>query len=604
MGQTLRVTLNPLFAVEWRGRFRRLPAFAPLAGAVFAGALLLWFLIGANNAAMPSVFLARAQGLAILRAYRLWGGLLYAIIGVLVGAMSIVHEKNAGTFESLILCPLGARGIVRGKVCSALAFSLMIQVALLPLLAAMVAFCLLRPAQIGWVVGLHFALSAQGATLGILGAMRARTIGSAVAGALNWWMGLTMFLGTTAFFAAIFFAAIWVCLAMILGIFASAFGFTTTNAIVALGLKWAIAHLFPVGWALISALGGVTGLGAVADYGLRLPWILAGQIFGIYSLARWSAWQLHSPDRDFKIADAAAFRLFFFDFRWELRPAQIARFPLAETLRAAPVESRAATPKSATGKRIRLIQARWLRELNPVLWLDLQRCLSLRSPHPSAQLPLLLFAALGGSLTLAAGMAGLVSLLTQSSGNADVGEFYRILHGALSYFALACGPIFASAGYVIERRSMMLHELRLTLLSARGLWWGKLAARGVIPLVGALPGLMLIQFFADNMGENAPRYALLSEGLLLMSIAAASISVCLWLSYHAPNQLAAALWCLGWAIAWGGLVWSAPAGSWAWLRVLSPIAGSSLALCTLVHAGVALGASGSILWKLRRMGFG
>ena len=184
-------------------------------------------------------------------------------------------------------------------------------------------------------------------------------------------------------------------------------------------------------------------------------------------------------------------------------------------------------------------------------------------------------------------MAGLVSLLAGSRSDTDLSEIYGVVRQVLCYGALASGPLFATTGYVIERRSMMLHELRLTLLSARDLWWGKFAARWCIPLVAALPGLLLLQFFADNMGERAPQFALLSEATLIFGIAAASIGVCLWLSYHAANPLAAALWCLGFAIVVGGPLWF---GSQLWptLRLVSPLFTRAPANCALVYWGIAL----------------
>ena len=634
------MTLNPLFAVEWRGRFRRLMAFLPLAGVILAGASALYLLAGSGaTRAGLTVAQTRAQGALLLGFYQAGGALIYALMGVLVGAMAIVHEKEAGTWEHLLLCPLGAIGIVRGKISSALAFALLLQIALLPLLAALSAACFLTPGQVLWVVALHFGACAQGVTLGILGAIRARNIAGAFVGALAWWLGGLFGLLLAGVIAGTLLYVIW---ALLNALFETlAFGISLPGGVaLQMGWVWLGRHFFaPAGIGIVAFAGGATGVGALLSLRVLTPLVLAGQLIAAHFYARWSAWQLHSPDRNLlgaggtsaanyssvwpsapqsvtellrgappsHMTSQSAFWAYFTAWGWHLSPRQIASFPLVEAqpVRAVkPAPKPKTAPQTPNGKRIRLIKARWLETLNPVLWLDLQRCLSLRAPGPGAQVPLLLCAALGGSMALAAGLAGLVSLLTGGAGEAKLGAAIGLVHGILCYLALLSGPLWGAMGYVIERRSMMLHELRLTLLSARGLWWGKFGARISIPVVAALPGLMLFQFFADNMGETAPRWALGSELLLVISIASASLGACLWLSYHAPHQLAAVLWSLGFAALWGGGVWIAGAQIWAPLAVLSPFDTTSVAACALGHGALAALAGGAIFWRLRRMGFG
>ena len=105
---------------------------------------------------------------------------------------------------------------MRGKVASSLAFSLMLQLALLPLLMAMGAFCLLQPAQLLWVAALHFGLSAQGVTLGILGAVRARSIAAAVGNALSWWVSVLLGLGAFAYVVALLVGLLYVVLNVVI----------------------------------------------------------------------------------------------------------------------------------------------------------------------------------------------------------------------------------------------------------------------------------------------------------------------------------------------------------------------------------------------------
>ncbi len=609
------MSINPLFAVELRGRFRRLTSFWQLALAIGAGVLLLGFLMfgptpatsyGPQDVAGVGIGVEglRAQGLAILLAYRLWGGLLYAFVGVLVGAMSLIHEKNAGTFEHLLLSPLRASGIVRGKVASSLAFLLMLQLVLLPLLMGMGALCLLPPAQVLWVAALHFGLSAQGVTLGILGAVRARSIAGAVASALGWWLAILCLLGALTYGAALVLGAAYLFFNVVIGVIVEAFGWWGIATWIRVSWGWlGTTILIPFGWGAASLAGGVLGAAALIEKGATVWLVFAGQMLGVVYFARWSAWQMGAPNRRLLPATYEAWYLLLTRRSWQLSPLETALFPLLEVgeprVKFAPPKAAA---KTKSGGRIRLFSARRFENINPVFWLDLQRCLSLRAPSPATQLPLLLFAALGGALALAAGMAGLVSLLAQTRSDADLSELYGFTRQVLCYGALLCGPLFSTTGYVVERRSMMLHELRLTLLSARGLWWGKLSARWIIALAGALPGLVLLQFFAGNM-RGAPSFALLSESLLILGIAAASIGVCLWLSYHAANPLAAALWCLGFVIVVGGPLWNG-GQLWAPLQLVSPLATRAPALCALIYVAVAALSNGSIAWKLRRMGFG
>ena len=604
------MSINPLFAVELRGRFRRLTSFWQLALAIGAGALLLGFLMlwpqaaTARVAATGGVEQLRAQGVSILLAYRLWGGLLYAFVGVLVGAMSILHEKNAGTFEHLLLSPLRARGIVRGKVASSLAFLFLLQLALLPLTMGMGALCLLKPAQILWVSALHFGGCAQGVTLGILGAVRARSIASAVANALGWWLAVVFLLGAVAYATALTLGAIYLIFNVVIGAVVEAFGWWGIASWIRVSWAWlSQSLLIPFGWGAASLAGGVLGAAALIEKGATIPLVFVGQMLGVVYFARWSAWQMGVPNRRLLPLGWEAWVLLLTRRSWQLAPLEAALFPIVEVgderVKFAPPKKESSTKNSG---RIRLFSARRFENINPVFWLDLQRCLSLRAPSPATQLPLLLFAALGGALALAAGMAGLVSLLANTRSNADLSELYHLTRWILCYLALGCGPLFSTTGYVIERRSMMLHELRLTLLSARGLWWGKLSARWIIAIVGALPGLVLLQFFADNM-RGAPAFALLSESLLIFGIAAASIGVCLWLSYHAANPLAAALWCLAFAIIVGGPLWNG-GHFWAPLQLVSPLVTLVPARCALIYVAVAALSNGSIAWNLRRLGFG
>lgn len=237
------------------------------------------------------------------------------------------------------------------------------------------------------------------------------------------------------------------------------------------------------------------------------------------------------------------------------------------------------------------VSRRW-QELNPVLWLDLTRCLSLRSPD-SAMLPILLtVGALSGSLLLAVSLFLLVGWIQTGLGGAhgdvsSLSTLWEQLHWILWWSALACGPLWGALGYVVERRTGMLIELRLTLITALALWQGKFWARFGIFAALSIPLLSLIAFFAWNWPHKNAAFEVISALMSSWALGSWSVCACLWLSDSCRRDLAAALWCGTFGISWGLLLWSFPTFPWLPLH----IAGTTLT-------------GGHLFWRLKRLGFG
>lgn len=302
-------------------------------------------------------------------------------------------------------------------------------------------------------------------------------------------------------------------------------------------------------------------------------------------------------------------RIMYGVWSWELSPSQLRWFPPRERREArakssallptwgqtydAPLPAEAENDDAHRNtKRMRAPVSRRWQELNPVLWLDLTRCLSLRSPDSSMVTVLLALGALGGSFVGAVALFLLVGWIQNSLGGArgDVSSLlstWNGLHWMMWWGALACGPIWGATGYVVERRTGMLVELRLTLISARAMWWGKFGARFLIPATLSLPLLALVAFFAWNWPDKNAPFEVVAALISTWALAAWSLLACLWVSDSTRRELAASLWCGAFALAWGALLWNFPTLAW-----------------TPIHLGGAILAGGSLLLRLKRLGFG
>ncbi|RYX86667.1 hypothetical protein EON83_00360 [bacterium] len=616
-------SFNPLFEREWRGRFRPLTSHLQLALIVAILAALVCFGVwrGAFTTG-ATVTQWRMEGRALLDGYCWLGALVFWSGALLIGATSVSDEKAHSTWEHLLLCPVGGRGLAVGKIASGAAWLLIIQIVLLPPLLVAGRCFGVTPTEIAAVMLSHLILTVQGATLGFWGALRAETLLNGIAEAMAAIGRILMQCLLVAFISG------WVL--MMIGIVMRAlFGLPIPGLNALFKAVWPtiLLVLFFIGQVLGSLVSGFVGVGvalrafhAVGDLLMPLP-LIAGQLLSIALFVKWSAWAIDHPTRDFwgvtptgyqhKINDHL--RVLYRVWSWELTNHQLNAFPIWER-REAPNKFQAVlptleqafgqlqiprpTPKAndakarTSTKRLRAPVSRRWQELNPVLWLDLTRCLSLRSPD-SAMLPILLaIGALGGSMLLAVSLFLLVGWIQNSFGSSrgDVSSMattWGQLHWMLTWSALACGPLWGAMGYVIERRTGMLIELRLTLITALEMWVGKFAARFGIFATLSVPLLSLVAFFAWNWPNKNASFEVASALLSSWSLGAWSVCACLWLSDSCRRDLSAALWSGSFGLGWGLLLWNFPAFSWLPLHII----GATLA-------------GGHLLWRLKRLGFG
>ena len=422
---------NPLFEREWRGRFRRFNSFAQIALLALGVAVPLWWTsqFFAPNAA--SIEQIRATGLRFLAFYRIGGGALIFLLALLLGAVSVASEKTAGTFEQILLCPLRASEIMRGKMASGAAFLLLLQMAIWPFVLALGAAFYLPLLAIAGVIFAHFLAALLGLTLGILGALRRETVQNAFAGAFGFLLQLFFLslasvivirIGALIIYVFVAIALIFLRHSELNGIF----GWIQflPNFWTEFGAWAQIAETRTI----LPFFAGVCGFGLGME--TSIPVVL-GVLASCTAGFRLAIWQLRYPDREFLAMrdlsqmnnagltlnerSARRWKVWIRVWREELSPRELELFEIVS--QSAPPKNfafqnrdpNAKSDKNQRGNgRLRLFSGRRFQNLNPVFALDLARCLSLRSPNPKAQLPLLLFAALGGSLAFSVGLLTLV----------------------------------------------------------------------------------------------------------------------------------------------------------------------------------------------------
>ncbi|BCM89122.1 hypothetical protein IAD21_00966 [Abditibacteriota bacterium] len=617
--------LNPLFEREWRARFRRHSSHLQLALPVVAMTALVCFGVWRDSFAPGlTVMQWRAHGLALLDSYRWMAALVIWSTALLIGATSVSDEKASATWEELLLCPMGGRGISLGKIASSAVWLLLLQLVLLPpLIVAGLCFGA-KPLEIGSVMFSHLLFTIQGATLGFCGALRGRSLAEGVV------LSLTD-LGRLLLHCVLLL--VFVLLGMALwGLLSSTIAFLrfpTPITFLRTAFFFAVTNIIPVIKTLSTVMLGVTGIGIplrhATFYGNQLslspPLLLAGQLLGIALILKWSVWQVDNPRHDFGAKNPALgegqkpfIHLFvlYAAWNWTLTPEQLNTFslydidnehqsadepefhPLASLLlarRNGKELGRKPAPPGDAVMRFRIPIQRRLIELNPVLWLDLTRVLSLRAPE-SVLLPVAVFVtALGGwvlweSLSILHGWISNAQF-GSAGDKATLREGWEKVRWLLLFAALAGGPLWGASGYVVERRSELLLELHLTLLSAFTMCWGKFLARFIAFGLFSLPLLALVAFFARNWpyknGVGETMTAVFSMWLL----AAWSLMICLCISDACRKGLTATLCCVAFAVIWGVLIWQFPDALWN----LSHLIGTAIA-------------SFYLCWRLKRLGFG
>lgn len=294
-------TFNPLFEREWRGRFRRPSSHLQLGLLVSLMTALVCFGVWhVGFAPAMTVMEWRSNGRALLNGYRWLGALVFWGGALLMGVTTVSDEKAGATWEHLLLCPVGGRGLTVGKIASGAAWLLIMQVVLFPPLLVAGRCFGVTPPEIAGVMVSHLLLTIQGTTLGLWGALRGRTLTDSVAQSLSAPGRFLLLFAMAAFLSS--------GVVIFLGQLVRAlFLLPFPGSVALLKVLWlpVSAVLLFTAQTLTSLMAGITGVGVpllsfpvVGDFLRPLP-LLTGQILGIALFLKWSAWSIDYPTRDF-----------------------------------------------------------------------------------------------------------------------------------------------------------------------------------------------------------------------------------------------------------------------------------------------------------------
>ena len=176
----------PVFTKEMRTRMRGMRTtvllFASTALAIVVAIVLFSWMAAPGDAVTVSK--ALIGWLALLE------GALIALIAPALTASSITFERDQGTLEALLLTPLSTRGILLGKLCSALSLVVYILLSVLPVMAVSFLLGGVSPAQVAWALALILAMASLFGAIGLYASARFRhSVSSmciAYAGCLTW----------------------------------------------------------------------------------------------------------------------------------------------------------------------------------------------------------------------------------------------------------------------------------------------------------------------------------------------------------------------------------------------------------------------------------
>jgi ABC-type transport system involved in multi-copper enzyme maturation permease subunit len=160
------LTLNPIIAREFRSRWRDRRSFLVVFCFVsaLAGITGMFYASAANSAYPQSLVQIGSQIFGLLA----WVGTLgWLLISPALTASSIAYERERGLLEHLLMAPISAGAIVRGKLAAGLCFGLILLTASLPLLAMTLLFGRVSPAEFGIVAALQAGSGIFGAIVGL-----------------------------------------------------------------------------------------------------------------------------------------------------------------------------------------------------------------------------------------------------------------------------------------------------------------------------------------------------------------------------------------------------------------------------------------------------
>lgn len=158
--------LNPIIARELRSRWRDRRSFIVVFGfvAVLATITGVFYASAVNSRYQQSLLEVGREIFGMLAGV---GTLGWLLISPALTASSIAHERERGLLEHLLMAPISAGAIVRGKLTSGLCFGLILLTASLPLLAMTLLFGSVSTGDFYLVAALQVGAGVFGAILGL-----------------------------------------------------------------------------------------------------------------------------------------------------------------------------------------------------------------------------------------------------------------------------------------------------------------------------------------------------------------------------------------------------------------------------------------------------
>ncbi len=526
--------MNPIFARELRARWRDRRAWWLLLALSIALAVLAhsMFLNGVSRAdeyvpvrlpngsysyrtlqMTPSAKAART-GRELFLAMALGNVAAWLLVAPILTATPIARERERGLLESLQLSHISPRAHIAGRVGAALAFLLLLQLAVAPIYAI-----------IFWLGGVspgEFALAGAIISLTALGGIGAGT-----------WISARSHRPSSALFSALGFVILWT-LALYPAasvMFGGMFGIASFWSYLGSAVFW--SHPLPLIWAVTDTTGETARI-LPAPFGWELGQFVAA-LCAIWLAIALILLVLATRLVKRPLAPAS------FDARAS-KPVESWRASIARRQNNAPRD--AATSSAPKSRRLENTLVadvpidKWIRFKNPLLEREVRARFRLRRGG--------WVLLLGRFLLLAAGVGVwgyAIYQLTDSVNREDVPI-------ALLYFLWIVGALavsaFSSSGFARERESGTWEALKLSLLSpleiVRAKWLSPLWAFAIysIPLWLVVPfGLAL----RGKSGLDAGTMAL-SVGIVVLSLGTISM-VGLLVSWRAKHPNTALGWVLG-----------------------------------------------------------
>ena len=206
--------MNPLFAREFRARWRDRRAWLLLLALVVVLALLANAIYrdSAGQVQSANSMQSALAGRALFMALSLGNVVAWLFIASILSATGIARERERGLLESLQLSPMAPRSQIVARVGASLAFLLILQLTISPVYATIFWLGGVSPEELGLAASVIASTAAGGTVFGLWLSARARRPLSALYGALGFcvlWL-FALLPATVGVFASMQFSGWWV----------------------------------------------------------------------------------------------------------------------------------------------------------------------------------------------------------------------------------------------------------------------------------------------------------------------------------------------------------------------------------------------------------